>query len=211
MNKMTVFQNTEFGELGVLEINGKPYFPATECARILGYANPKKAIIDHCKGVTKRDLLTNGGIQIVNFIPEGDLYRLIVSSKLPAAERFETWVFDEVLPAIRKTGAYSVTPFKPKATSVGEIVKLIDTAKASMERQGCSTHEIAATVKQICDQFGIVLPDFFVKPESFTLRDAIDMVDFVYAHPRGRGKRKPTYEEYLEYRYTRRLPERNTP
>ena len=103
MNEMQVFQNSEFGELGVLEVNGKPYFPATACAKVLGYSNTKDAIIRHCKGVVKHDLPTNGGIQTMNFIPEGDLYRLITHSKLPAAERFEKWVFDEVLPSIRQT------------------------------------------------------------------------------------------------------------
>ncbi len=107
MNGMQVFQNNEFGELGVLEIDGKAYFPATACARKLGYGNPKQAIIDHCKGVTKRDLLTNGGVQAVNLIPEGDLYRLITHSKLPTAERFERWVFDDVLPSIRRGGYYA--------------------------------------------------------------------------------------------------------
>ena len=106
MNELQVFKNSEFGELGVLTINGKEYFPAIASAKILGYINPRKAIIDHCKGVTKRDVLTNGGVQEMKFIPEGDLYRLVARSKLPAAERFERWVFDEVIPAIRKQGAY---------------------------------------------------------------------------------------------------------
>lgn len=106
MNDLKVFQNTEFGELGVMLIDGKEWFPATQCAKLLGYTNPRKAILDHCKGVTKRDALTDGGVQGINYIPEGDLYRLIISSKLPAAERFEKWVFEEVLPSIRKTGSY---------------------------------------------------------------------------------------------------------
>lgn len=106
MNELQIFQNSEFGELGVLEQNGKPYFPATACARILGYANAKDAIIRHCKGVVKHDLPTSGGMQTLNLISEGDLYRLITHSKLPAAERFEAWVFDEVLPTIRRTGGY---------------------------------------------------------------------------------------------------------
>lgn len=53
MNELQIFQNSEFGELGVMEQNGKPYFPATACAKILGYANPKDAISRHCKGVVK--------------------------------------------------------------------------------------------------------------------------------------------------------------
>lgn len=106
MNDLKVFSNSEFGELGIMLIDGKEYFPATQCAKILGYASPKDAITRHCKGAIKRRLPTAGGEQDIKFIPEGDLYRLIVSSKLPAAEEFERWVFDEVLPSIRQTGGY---------------------------------------------------------------------------------------------------------
>ena len=106
MNELKVFQNSEFGELGILLIDGKEYFPATQCAKTLGYKNPQEAIRNKCKGVRKTLTPTNGGTQEINYIPEGDLYRLIVSSKLPAAERFERWVFDEVLPALRKNGSY---------------------------------------------------------------------------------------------------------
>ena len=106
MNELKVFSNSEFGELGVMLINGKEYFPANQCAAILGYAVPKDAIARHCKGALKRRLPTNGGVQEVKLIPEGDLYRLIVSSKLPKAEEFERWVFDEVLPQIRHNGGY---------------------------------------------------------------------------------------------------------
>lgn len=106
MNELQIFQNTEFGELRVLEQNGKPYFPATACAKKLGYTNPQKAIRDHCKGVNEMVTPTKGGTQTMRFISEGDLYRLITHSKLPSAERFEAWVFDEVLPAIRQTGGY---------------------------------------------------------------------------------------------------------
>lgn len=106
MNELKVFSSTEFGELGVMVIDGKEYFPAKHCANILGYKDTTNAIKQHCKGVVKHHLPTNGGMQMVNYIPEGDLYRLIVSSKLPAAEKFERWVFDEVLPSIRRNGGY---------------------------------------------------------------------------------------------------------
>jgi anti-repressor protein len=108
-NEIKTFTNTEFGELNILVENDKPLFPASECAKILGYAIPRKAIIDHCKGVLKRNTLTNGGLQEINYIPEGDLYRLIIKSRLPEADKFESWIFDEVLPSIRKYGAY-MTP-----------------------------------------------------------------------------------------------------
>ena len=106
MTDLKVFKSTEFGELGVMTVNGKEYFPATQCAKLLGHENPARAIRKYCKGVTKMVTPTVGGSQEVNYIPEGDLYRLIVSSKLPAAEKFESWVFDEVLPSIRQTGGY---------------------------------------------------------------------------------------------------------
>lgn len=106
MNELKVFSNSEFGELGVMLIDGKEYFPATQCAVLLGYKNPQEAIREKCKGVRKSLTPTNGGTQPVNYIPEGDLYRLIVSSKLPKAEEFERWVFDEVLPQIRHNGGY---------------------------------------------------------------------------------------------------------
>lgn len=112
MGKLQVFKSSEFGELGILVVDGKEYFPATDCAKKLGYANPHEAVRTHCKGV--REILTPsaGGEQRKNFIPEGDLYRLIVRSNLPGAERFERWVFDEVLPQIRQAGAY-INPQSP--------------------------------------------------------------------------------------------------
>jgi len=106
MNNLQIFKNEEFGEVRTLEIEGKSYFMASDIARSLGYTNPQKAIRDHCKGVNESLYPTNGGMQTANFIPEGDIYRLIVKSQLPSAEKFETWVFDEVLPSIRKTGSY---------------------------------------------------------------------------------------------------------
>jgi len=109
MNNLQIFKNQEFGEIQIVEENGKIEFGATEVAKMLKYANPHKAIIDHCKkdGLTKREVIDNlGRKQEKNFIDEGNLYRLITHSKLPSAEKFEKWVFNEVLPSIRKTGGY---------------------------------------------------------------------------------------------------------
>lgn len=106
MNELQIFNSEEFGDIRTAEIDGKPYFVGTDVAKALGYSNPRKAILDHCKGVTKRDTPTSSGIQSMSYINEGDLYRLIMKSKLPSAEKFESWVMDEVLPTIRKTGSY---------------------------------------------------------------------------------------------------------
>lgn len=109
------FENVIFGEIRVIEIEGKPYFVGIDIAKALGYANTSKAVSTHCKHIRKEMLLAhaqNGNVvkTQTSLIPEGDVYRLIVKSKLPQAEKFEGWVFDEVLPQIRKTGGYiSVT------------------------------------------------------------------------------------------------------
>ena len=73
-------------------------------ANALGYARPNDAIAAHCRATVKHSTPISGKMQEINFIPEGDVYRLITHSKLPEAEKFESWVFDEVIPSIRKTG-----------------------------------------------------------------------------------------------------------
>lgn len=108
MNELQIFSSTEFGELRTIEEGDKIYFVASDVAKMLGYAKPNNAVSAHCKGTLKRGIPTGGGVQQMNVIPEGDLYRLIVNSELPSAEKFESWVFDEVLPAIRKTGGYHI-------------------------------------------------------------------------------------------------------
>lgn len=105
-HEVSVFRNQMFGEVRILQEDGKCLFCASDVAKALGYSNPRDALRRHCKGVVKRDTLTEGGQQQISFIPEGDVYRLIVHSKLPTAVRFERWVFDEVLPTIRKYGGY---------------------------------------------------------------------------------------------------------
>lgn len=106
MNEVQIFESEEFGRVRTVEINGNPCFVANDVARALGYKRPADAVTAHCKGSVKHRYLTDGGEQELKLIPEGDVYRLIVRSKLPSAERFESWVFDEVLPSIRKNGGY---------------------------------------------------------------------------------------------------------
>ena len=105
-NELRVFENAEFGSVRTVEIEGKPYFVANDVTKALGYSNSRDAVARHCKGVVKRDTPTTSASQSMSYIPEGDLYRLITHGKLPSAERFESWVFDEVLPSIRKNGGY---------------------------------------------------------------------------------------------------------
>lgn len=137
-NDLQIFKNASFGNLEVLTIEGKQWFPAIKVAEILGYANPRKAIRDHSKekGVTIRSVLSNGGIQNKKFIDEGNLYRLITKSKLPQAEQFEEWVFDDVLPTLRKTGSYQV---KPLTTS--EQIQLIAQGNTELDERVTAIEE----------------------------------------------------------------------
>ena len=107
MHELKIFEKEEFGSVRTIEENGKVLFCGRDVAEALGYSNPRDALSKHCRGVAKRDILTAGGAQSFSFIPEGDVYRLITHSKLPGAERFEQWVFDDVLPSIRKHGMYA--------------------------------------------------------------------------------------------------------
>ena len=141
---MEVFENQEFGSIRVLQEAGKTFFCASDIAKALGYVNPYAAVKRHCRGpLTKREGVVqkvnqygSAGEQVVEiaFITEGDVYRLIVHSKLPSAERFERWVFDEVLPTIRKHGAY-LTKEKlwEVATSPEALMKLCSDLLAERE------------------------------------------------------------------------------
>jgi prophage antirepressor-like protein len=107
LNELQIFKNEAFGEIRTVEINNKAYFMASDIAKALGYLKPNDAISKHCRATTKWSTPISGKMQEVNFIPEGDIYRLITKSQLPSAEKFEAWVFDEVLPTIRKHGMYA--------------------------------------------------------------------------------------------------------
>ncbi len=105
-SELQIFSNDDFGEVRIIEEDGKILFCGSDVAKALGYSNAPDALRRHCRAIVKHDTPLAGKIQKINFIPEGDVYRLITHSKLPSAEKFESWVFDEVLPIIRKTGGY---------------------------------------------------------------------------------------------------------
>ena len=123
MNELKIFQNPQFGDVRTITENGVTLFCGADVARALGYKRPKDAIAAHCKGAVKRRTLTSGGEQEMNFIPEGDIYRLAARSELPGADAFERWIFDEVLPSIRKPArTASITACFAAAASKGESV-----------------------------------------------------------------------------------------
>jgi hypothetical protein len=108
-------------DIRVVHVDGEPHFVGKDVADALSYADATTAIRSHCKGVQKlHPLQTLGGMQNVRVLAESDVLRLIVSSTLPAAQAFERWVFEEVLPSIRKTGIYAM----PSATNSDDFIGL---------------------------------------------------------------------------------------
>ena len=108
-NVIKIFENEEFGSVRTFEEQGKVLFCGSDVAKALGYSKPNNAISAHCRCALKRGIPHPQSTEktiIMTFIPEGDVYRLISHSRLPSAEKFESWIFDEVLPTIRKTGGY---------------------------------------------------------------------------------------------------------
>ncbi|ADR52914.1 prophage antirepressor [Candidatus Liberibacter solanacearum CLso-ZC1] len=131
-------------------------FVAKDIAEALGYKNSNEAVNEHCKGVVKRyPLKTDGGIQKVRVILESDVYRLIVKSKLPSAEKFERWVFEEVLPTLRKTGSYSINPPKPQVFITGGLLKelrlLTDNHGNLMRKAGIDENQILIASSRVME------------------------------------------------------------
>ena len=117
-----------------------PYFVGKDICVALGYKNPSKALSDHCKGVTKHHpFCTPGGVQQIRIISEPDMYRLIINSKLPEAQRFDSWVFEEVLPVLRSSGGYLVTI---KEESPEELIgRALKVAEATLARSQTRTQQ----------------------------------------------------------------------
>lgn len=160
MQELQIFSNEEFGQVRTIEIDGKPYFMASDIAKALGYARPNDAIQQHCRAAVKCRTPIAGKMQEVNFIGEGDMYRLITHSKLESAERFESWVFDEVLPTIRKNGSYNMPNKKAKShaerlSSVNNAVKIL---MPMLEKAGCGNKIQLLTAKQLYEKAEIFLP-----------------------------------------------------
>lgn len=156
MNDIKIFENPEFGNVRTLEgANGEVLFCGADIAKALGYSNTRKALSDHCKenGVTKRYIIDSmGREQEAAFITEGNVYRLIARSKLPEAEKFERWVFDEVLPSIRKHGAYMTDDVLHRAiTEPDFLIQLATELKAEQEKRRALESTVAVQSQQITE------------------------------------------------------------
>lgn len=132
MNEIQIFKHDSFGQVRVIN-EDNPLFCATDVASILGYSKPYNAISTHCKGTLKRGTPTSGGVQDLLYIPESDVYRLVMRSKLPEAEGFQDWVCEVVLPSIRKTGGYIQTTEKDTPETI--MAKAVLIAQETIKEQ----------------------------------------------------------------------------
>lgn len=176
MNELKIFEHPRFGKIRTIVEDGKTLFCGVDSARALGYKNPNDALTRHCRGGVKRDTPTSSGIQTMNFITEGDLCRLAARSELPGANEFESWIFDEVIPSILRTGTYSISPtspHRPVEVSPGGMAKLILANRRVMLDMGCSFVEVGAATKVLYEVYGIPVPIAFTGqiPGQFCLFD----------------------------------------
>lgn len=154
--------------------HGNPLFCAKDIATILGYANPAKAVIDHCKGFPIwKPLESAGGTQQARFITEGDMYRLIASSKLPTAERFESWIYDEVLPSIRKTGGYIPTTEADSDETI--LAKAVLIAQKTIDLKNQQLRAKDARIKEL-EPKAKALDDFTNVPDTLLVREAAKLL-----------------------------------
>ena len=177
MNQIIAFTYENANVRTTTTEDGTPLFCGKDIASILGYKDTTNALKLHCKGVVKHHPLeTPGGIQQVRFITEPDLYRLITRSKLPEAEKFERWVFEEVLPTIRKHGMYA-TPatIEDMIANPDTAIKLLTTlkeeraARAKAEAEVEAQRPVAALGKAIETAEGDLTPSAFGKILSNTI------------------------------------------
>ena len=162
-NELMIFNNPEFGEIRTIEEDGKVLFCGSDVAKALGYSKPQNAIDRHCKCALKRGIphpqSPDKTIEML-FIPEGDIYRLAAKSELPGADRFESWIFDEVLPSIRKHGAY-MTPETLEAAILNPdtMIKLCTALKDERDRR--KTLEVANSALTVDNQIMKPKADYF--------------------------------------------------
>lgn len=202
--ELKIFKNKEFGEVRSMMINSEPWFVGKDVAEALGYSNSRKAISDHVdeedKGVTIRDTL--GGDQSITILNESGLYALILSSKLPKAKVFKRWITSEVLPSIRKTGSYSISKRQP---SLSEVVRFLSLIKEVMVDQNCPDRSVAITMRHLCQQLDIDLPEEFIKFTNLEER----FLQFLYTNELASGISSGDAVQVFLGRKLREIPEQD--
>ena len=153
----------EFGSVRIFRDEDKFLFCGNDVASVLGYAKPANAVSKYCKGVTVLMTPSPGGIQKTKFISEGDVYRLITHSKQPSAEKFEHWVFDEVLPTIRRHGIYANDEVLERMENDPHLVAAL---RATLAQEREQNRGLQNTVQQLTPKADYY--DAFINPYEFT-------------------------------------------
>lgn len=173
-NQLQIFENEEFGKVRVLELDGQPWFVGKDVTDILGYGNGSRDINRHVDADDRRNYrngtseINNRGVTIIN---ESGLYALILSSKLPSAKRFKRWVTSEVLPTIRKHGAYLTDAILEDAVKSQEYVfELLQKLQAEKDKTGALLDRVQtlSSKARYCDS---VLVSGGVVPVSIIAKD----------------------------------------
>lgn len=179
MNELQIFNNKEFGQVRTITENGRTLFCGADVAKALGYAKPQNAIERHCKGALKRGIGVRTGTKAdgspsiqqieMNFIPEGDVYRLAARSDLSGADKFESWIFDEVLPTIRETGTYSFPDQAIPEASAGGVADLIRITRRVLLESGSTPQDIRQMTKEVYQTYHVQVPTPLQYPAQLNL------------------------------------------
>ena len=187
-NSVEVFKNPEFGELRTIVKDGEPWFVAADVCRALELGTTAKAIerldTDE-KGMNS--IHTLGGNQNMTIVSESGLYSLVLGSRKPQAHAFKRWVTHDVIPSIRKTGAYSLRKYPTKSTSLGEVASFLKVSRQIMKENKQSPEKIAEMEQTVCGQFGVQLPDKFVKKSPFEQASLFNLTANIFLPP-SKGK-----------------------
>lgn len=220
MNELQLFNSPEFGEVRVvMSAENEPLFCALDVAKALMYKNPAKAVIQHCKGVTVLETPTQGGVQQVKFITEPNVYRLVMKSKAPKAEMFQDWVYNEVLPSIRKTGGYMVT--KQDDTPEMIMARAVMVAQDTIKRYEQRNRELEVINKNQARQIGVMQHKADFYDTIIGSSDLLEMKDVAKVLDMGIGRNnlfkfliehkvldrhKHPYQLYVDKRWFKSIP-----
>lgn len=213
MSELQIFENTDFGKIRTYkEPDGSVLLVAMDVAAALGYSNVRDAIKRHCKGVVKRDTLTEGGTQAMNCIPQGDVIRLAASSKLPGAEKFESWIFDEVIPSVLEHGLYAVDQLLDNpdlAIQAFTALKEERAKRSALETENAQQKQMIAEFSPKASYYDVVLQTKDVLSASKISKDYGKSPQWLneYLHEKGvqykQGKVWLLYQKYAEQGYTK--------
>ena len=158
-----IAENPEFGKVRIKWHDNQYLFAGKDVAKALGYKRPENAVTQHCKGILKLGIPSAGGIQETRFISKGDVYRLIIRSKLPGAQRFEKWVFDEVLPSIRLKGLYLTSDLMAQVKRNPDLIyRLAEEMLKERQKNEILQNELLEAKPKV------VYYDTFINPEDCT-------------------------------------------